>query len=185
MRKVILDLAVTLDGFIEGPHGEIDWCIMDDEIGKYFQQFRTSIDTVLYGRTSYQEFGNHHPDANSPQDVIEFYQDINRMKKYVFSRTLNAVTGNTTLIRDNVAREVNKIKQQPGKDIWLFGGASLITTFVNHDLVDEYRLSVHPVVLGGGKPLFQDIRQRVGLTFLKAVPYTSGVVTLYYQRATA
>ena len=107
------------------------------------------------------------------------------MKKYVFSRTLTTVTGNTTLIKDNVAEEVNKIKEQPGKDIWLFGGASLITTFVNQDLVDEYRLAVHPIVLGGGKALFQDINHRVGLTFLKAVPYTSGVVTLYYQRATA
>jgi dihydrofolate reductase len=185
MRKIILDLAVTLDGFIEGPTGEIDWCIMDDEVGKYFQEFRASIDTVLYGRTSYQQFGNHQPDANSPQDVIDFYRDINQMKKYVFSRTLDSATGDATLIKDNIAEEVDKIKQQPGKDIWLFGGASLITTFVNLDLIDEYRLGVHPMVLAGGKPLFQNIEHRVELKFIKAVPYTSGMIALYYQRIAA
>jgi dihydrofolate reductase len=184
MRKIILDLAVTLDGFIEGPKGEIDWCIMDDEVGKYFQEFRASIDTVLYGRTSYQEFGNHQPDAGSPQDVIDFYRDINQMEKYVFSRTLDSAAG-ATLIKDNIVEEVNKIKQQPGKDIWLFGGASLITTFVNLDLIDEYRLGVHPMVLGGGKPLFQNIEHRVELKFMKAVPYSSGMIALYYRRIAA
>ncbi|QEE51401.1 dihydrofolate reductase [Flavobacterium alkalisoli] len=184
MRKVILDLAVTLDGFIEGPNGEIDWCIMDTDIGagekNFLETFPEEIDTVFYGRKSYELYGNYQPEEES--GFKDFYDKINRMKKYIFSSTLTNA-GENTIIRDKIAEEVNQIKNQKGKDIWLFGGASLITAFINNNLIDEYRLAVHPVVLGGGKPLFQDIRQRLNLELIEVRSSKSGVTSLYYKPA--
>lgn len=182
MRKVILDLAVTLDGFIEGPNGEIDWCIMDTDIGagekSFLETFPEEIDTVFYGRKSYELYGNYQPEKES--GFKDFYDKINRMKKYIFSSTLNNA-GEHTVIRDNIIKEVNQIKNQKGKDIWLFGGASLITDFINNNLIDEYRLAVHPVILGDGKPLFQSIKQRLNLELIEAKPSKSGVTSLYYK----
>ena len=102
------------------------------------------------------------------------------MKKYIFSSTMNDANGHT-IIKGNINEEVNRIKSLPGKDIWLFGGASLITDFVNNNLIDEYRLALHPVVLGGGKPLFQNIKHRVNLELIEARSSKSGVTSLYYK----
>jgi len=183
-RKVILDLAVTLDGYIEGPNGEIDWCIMDNDIGSgeksFLDTFPDEIDTVFYGRKSYEMYGNFRPEEAG---IKEFYEKINKMEKYIFSTTMGNTADGHTVIKANIAEEVNRIKAMPGKDIWLFGGASLITDFVNLNLVDEYRLAVHPVVLGGGKPLFKDIATRKELELIKANGSRSGVVSLYYKPA--
>lgn len=186
MRKVILDLAVTLDGYIEGPNGEVDWCIMDDDIGGgekgFFEAFPNEIDTVFYGRVSYEAYGNYEPEEDNI--IKPFYEKINKMEKYIFSTTLDKVNEGHTIIKGNIADEVNRIKNKSGKDIWLFGGASLITDFISHNLIDEYRLAVHPIVLGAGKPLFQDINKRVELELIKSKGSKSGVVSLYYKPAT-
>src|ERR1700754_3935854 len=141
MRKVILDLAVTLDGYIEGPNGEVDWCIVDSDIGGgekgFFEAFPDEIDTVFYGRVSYEAYGNYEPEEDNA--IKSFYEKVNRMKKYIFSTTLEKVNEGHTIIKDNIPDEVNRIKNMPGKDIWLFGGASLITDFIKHNLIDEYR----------------------------------------------
>lgn len=178
-RKVILDLAITLDGFIEGKNGEIDWCIMDPEMD--FTNFLTQIDTILYGRKSYDLWGQYSPPIEAPDDEKEMWDLVHCKEKVVFSRTQKD-SGNTAIfVNENISDKVNKLKDKPGKDIWLYGGANLITTFLELGLVDEYRLSVHPVVLGEGRPLFVDIKQRLNLKLMNTRTFSSGVVQLIYQ----
>lgn len=178
-RKIILDLAVTLDGYIEGRNGEVDWCIMDSELG--FTDFLNQIDTILYGRKSYDLWGQFTPEIEHADSEKEFWELIHSKEKYVFSRTQKGTDHKAVFINDRILEEVNKLKNKPGKDIWLYGGASLITTFIHLDLVDEFRLSVHPVVLGEGKPLFVDIKKRLNLKMVDARTFSSGVVQLIYH----
>ncbi|WP_205511008.1 dihydrofolate reductase family protein [Longitalea arenae] len=178
MKKVILDLAVTLDGFIEGPKGEIDWCIMDEDMD--FNGFLSGIDTIFYGRVSYDAWGNYQPASNAPLAEQAIWEAIHAKKKYVFSAQ-DKEGGKATYISADIATEVNEIKKQGGKDIWLYGGAKLIKTFIQLGLIDVYRLSVHPTVLGTGKPLFEDLQERLALRLLKANTFKSGVVQLIYE----
>ncbi|MFB9324703.1 dihydrofolate reductase family protein [Paenibacillus aurantiacus] len=178
-RKIILDLAVTLDGFIEGKNGEVDWCIMDAEMG--FDLFLNQIDTILYGRKSYDLWGQFTPDGSQSDAEKEIWRLVHPKEKYVFSRTQKGTDHKAIFINDNIPEEVNKLKNKPGKDIWLYGGASLITTFLHLGLVDELRLSVHPVILGEGKPLFVDIHQRINVTTVRTRTFSSGVVQLIYH----
>ncbi|WP_163853550.1 dihydrofolate reductase family protein [Paenibacillus elgii] len=178
-RRIILDLAVTLDGFIEGKNGEVDWCIMDSEMG--FNHFLNQIDAIFYGRKSYDLWGQFTPEIEPADSEKEFWELVHSKEKYVFSRTQKGTDNKAVFINDNILEEVNKIKNKPGKDIWLYGGASLITTFINLGLVDEFRLSVHPVVLGEGKPLFVDIKQRLNLKMVNTRTFSSGVVQLIYH----
>lgn len=177
-RKILLDLAVSLDGFIEGKNGEIDWCIMEEEMN--FKSFLDQIDTIFFGRRSYEAFTSYEPlNGLSEEDVLLL--DATRNKDhYVFTRTLKHLD-QVTLISDNVADEVNSLRNRPGKDIWLYGGSDLITTFMNLHLVDELRLSVHPILLGEGKPLFINLKERVELELVKTNTYPSGVVQLIYH----
>jgi dihydrofolate reductase len=178
-RKIILDLAVSLDGFIEGKNGETDWCIMDPEM--CFTDFLKQIDTILYGRKSYDLWGQYIPKADDSDADKEIWSLIHSKKKYVFSRTTREPNEKAVFIKENIFEEVNRMKNQPGKNIWMYGGASLITTFINLGLIDEFRLSVHPVVLGEGKPLFIDIEQRLNLQLVETRKFSSGVVQLIYQ----
>jgi dihydrofolate reductase len=178
-RKVILDLAVTLDGFIEGKNGEVDWCILDAEMG--FVDFLSTIDTIVYGRKSYDLWGQFIPEDNCSDVEKELWDNVHSKEKIVFSRTQKGTDATVKFINDNIPEEVSRLKNEPGKDIWLYGGASLITTFIHLGLVDEYRLSVHPVVLGEGKPLFTDIKETLNLTLVDARTFSSGVVQLIYR----
>ncbi|HWL26233.1 MAG TPA: dihydrofolate reductase family protein [Ureibacillus sp.] len=178
-RRILLDLAVSLDGFIEGKNGEIDWCIMEPEMD--FTEFLKQIDTILYGRKSYDlwgEFASQTPDESDK----EMWDLIHSKDKIVFSKTQTTSTDpKVRYINENIMEEVVKLKNQPGKDIWLYGGSDLITTFINLGIVDEFRLSVHPVILGGGKPLFIDIEKRINLHLVDTRRFPSGVVQLIYH----
>ena len=166
MRKIILNLAVSLDGFIEGPNGEFDWCFDDQDYG--LKEFFNSIDAIFMGRKSYEL-------------VKSMEDDLYENKKiYVFSHTLKEVALNEELIAEDFEIKVNQIKHSEGKDIWLFGGASLISSFINLQLIDEFMLSVHPIILGGGKPLFTDVKDRTSLKLQEAKTYSSGLVQLFY-----
>jgi len=178
MKKVILDLAVTLDGFIEGPNGEIDWCIMDDDMD--FDGFLSGIDTIFYGRVSYEAWGNFQPDENASPAEKVLWDGVHSKKKYVFS-SQNIKDDNAVFINSDISQKVNEIKKQSGKDIWLYGGASLIKTFIQLNLIDIYRISVHPTVLGNGKPLFEDLKERIELKLLETNVFKSGVVQLIYE----
>ena len=169
MRKLILGLAVSLDGFIEGPNGEYDWCFMDPEYNmmEFFQRF----DTIFVGRKTYEMSAGM---EGGPEGFPKF-------KEYVFSTTLDQVKDGSILIKGDIKPEVVKIKMEKGKDIWLFGGASLTTSLMNLGLVDELSLAVYPILLGGGKPLFNNIKHRINLTLIDTKTYASGLVSLTYN----
>jgi dihydrofolate reductase len=178
MRKIVLDLAVTLDGFIEGPNGEIDWCIMDDDMG--FDTFLAGIDTIFYGRVSYDMWGNYQPEQAATETEKSLWSNVHSKQKVVFSSRARH-DEKATFITSDIAGEVGKIKQQSGKDIWLYGGAQLIKTFIDLGLIDIYRLAVHPLALGSGKPLFQHLNHRLPLQLMETKQFQSGVVQLIYE----
>ena len=168
MRKVILGVAVTLDGFIEGPKGEYDWCLTDQDYG--LSDFFKRVDTIFVGRKSYEM-------SLGLEGGIEGFPTF---KEYIFSTTLHKVKAGATLVRDNIQAEVEKIKNEPGKDIWLFGGAEIISLLMNLQLVDEIILAIHPVILGSGKALFSEIKERTWLTLTDHKIYPNGLVFLTY-----
>ncbi|MCD6062926.1 MAG: bifunctional deaminase-reductase domain protein [Flavipsychrobacter sp.] len=169
MRKVILGLAVSLDGFIEGPKGEYDWCFTDQDYG--LSEFFERVDTAFIGRKSYELLL-----AN--KDVKPGWMP--KMKEYVFSNTLTHLNNGAIVISGDFEPAVKDIKSQAGKDIWLFGGASLTASLMNAGLVDELWLSIHPILLGEGKPLFHNIKGRVHLELLESKTYDTGLVSVKY-----
>jgi dihydrofolate reductase len=170
MRKVILQLAVSLDGFIEGPNGEYDWCLTDQDYG--MADFLQRVDAMFIGRKSYELTQTMGEEAMAP---------FAHLKYYVFSTTLSSVSPGAVLINGNIETEVKRIKEENGKDIWLFGGAALTDSLLQLGLVDEIQLAVHPLILGGGKPLFRQLDKRVPLTLLHTKSYSSGLVSLTYS----
>ena len=182
MRKIILNLTLTLDGFIEGPNGEIDWIVGDSstDFGDILNEIIRDKDAIFYGRKSYELWGNYSPEQGS-QKLKNAYALMHTKTKYVFSATKKSDGTNAIFINGNIKQRVEEIKQQPGKNIWLYGGASLITTFLNLDLIDEYHLAIQPVILGKGKPLFQNIEQRHRLKLIETKGDPSGVAVLIYE----
>lgn len=178
MKKIILDLAVTLDGFIEGPNGETDWCIMEDDMD--FDGFLSTIGSIFYGRVSYDSWGNYQANKNADAGELKFWESIHSKKKYVFSSQM-VQDENAVYINTGIAEKVAEIKKQEGKDIWLYGGAGIIQTFIELELIDVYRISVHPVALGSGKPLFENLKGRLDLKLIKTNIFKSGVVQLIYE----
>ncbi len=168
MRKIILGVAVSLDGFIEGPNGEYDWCFNDQDYG--LKQFGKSIDAIFMGRKSYEltkTMGGSNPWKGT--------------QTYVFSNTLEPrANPKVVVVSGDIARAVKRIKEEPGKNIWLFGGAQLTTAFINANLVDELWLAVHPILLGTGKPLFQNISGRKKLKLTKSKIYDTGLASMTY-----
>ncbi|WP_220453395.1 dihydrofolate reductase family protein [Staphylococcus xylosus] len=180
--KVILDLAVSLDGYIEGPNGEVDWCIMDPEMN--FNTFLKQISAIIYGRKSYDLWGNYKPQLGNAENGDDtMWQEIHSKQKYVFTHQKSLFSANAEYIHsEDMVVSLDKIKAQQTKDIWLYGGSSIITSFINNNLIDEYRLSIHPVVLGSGKPLFEHLTDRVNLIHVETNTYQSGVVQLIYNK---
>ncbi len=171
MRKVILGVAVSLDGFIEGPHGEYDWCAPDPDYN--FNEFFDRFDTIFVGRKTYEMSSEM---EGGPAGFSKF-------KEYIFSTKLDKVKDGASLIKGDTKTEVEKIKKEKGKDIWLFGGAGLTTSLMNLGLIDELSLAVYPVLLGRGKPLFNNIKDRINLTLLETKTYSTGLVSLTYSLA--
>jgi dihydrofolate reductase len=186
MRKIITTTWVTLDGFIAGPNEEMDWVIVDEEMGKYEYDMVSSADTLLLGRTTYQSFAGSWPyvpdSPTADPGEKEYARKVNAMRKIVFSRTLPTVDWNNSILLKEVLPEaITKLKHEAGRDMLIYGSASIVQALTNHGLIDEYQILVHPVVLGSGKPLFQDIRERRKLQLVKTKTFPSGVVGLYYQ----
>ena len=180
MTRLIMWYMVTLDGYFEGPNSwEIDWheSVWGEELEQLSLEQLQSAGMLLFGRVTYQGMANYWPSATG--EVADF---MNSIPKVVFSRTLaTAEWSNTRLVKSDAQDEVLKLKQQPGKDIFIFGSADLSATLTRDGLIDEYRLGLAPVVLGGGHPLFIPGNGRLALRLLEAKPLKSGCVILRYE----
>jgi dihydrofolate reductase len=185
MRKLIYSMGVSLDGFIAGPDGDIDWSAPDEELHRFHNQQMREIGAHLCGRKLYEvmvywETADQNPSATEYE--LEFARIWKDVPKIVFSKTLEKVEGNARLVRDGVVEEVTRLKEQPGKDLAI-GGAGLAGTFSRLGLIDEYRLFVSPVVLGGGTPYFPALDERINLELLETRTFASRVIYLRYRRA--
>ncbi len=185
MRRIIAEIALSIDGYIEGPNGQLDWLTpisSDFEETGFRHHFLSSFDTIFYGRIAYQKLGILQSFDKVPPEIFPgFNSMVNKMRKYVFSRSMKHVPGNAMVINENILSHVNRIKDEDGKDIWLCGGAGIIKSFSDLHLIDEYMLAVHPVILGCGKPLFGNIVNRLALKLMEKKKLTSGVVFLRYK----
>jgi len=183
MGKVIYAMLVSLDGYIETTSGDLSWSFPDPELHRHFNEEERKIDTFLYGRRLYENMAAFWPTADenpaAPEVEIEYARIWKAKKKIVFSRTLTEVGWNAKLFRGDIAVEVNKLKAEPGR-IMTVGGATLAATFIQLGLIDEYCLYVHPVLLGGGKPMFPGLHGRINLKFVETRTFGSGVVLLKY-----
>jgi dihydrofolate reductase len=184
MRKLIYSMGVSLDGFIAGPEGEIDWSAPDEELHRFHNQQVRETGAQLYGRRLYEtmrfwETAEENPAA--AEHELEFARIWKDTPKLVFSRTLDAVEGNARLVKGDAAEEVARLKQEQGNDLAV-GGAGLASTFMKLGLIDEYRLFVSPVVLGGGTPYFPALDERIDLELVETRTFGSRVVYVRYQR---
>ncbi|MGI8656841.1 MAG: dihydrofolate reductase family protein [Pyrinomonadaceae bacterium] len=169
MRKVKLFIADSLDGFIARPDGSVDWLFMDADYG--MTAFHKSIDTILFGRKTY--------DVALGLGGAPSYKGI---KNCVFSRTLkNSADKNFEFVSGDIRSFIESLKQSKGKDIWLMGGGELIESFMNERLIDEFILTVHPIILGEGLPLFRGSHRQTDLKLLDCKTYDSGIVQVSYS----
>jgi dihydrofolate reductase len=184
MRKVFLFNMTTLDGFFEGPNQDISWHNVDEEFNEFAIDQLNETGTLLFGRITYQGMASYWPTDAAIHDDPEVAGLMNSLSKIVFSRTLDKPEwNNSRLVKNNVVEEVSKLKQQPGKDIAIFGSSDLAVTLAEQGLIDEYRIIVNPLFLGGGTPLLKGIKEKVNLKLLNARIFKSGNVLLYYAPA--
>jgi dihydrofolate reductase len=185
MRKLIYSMGVSLDGFIAGPDGEIDWSAPDEELHRFHNQQTREIGAHLCGRRLYETMTYWETAEEQPsiqEHELEFARIWKEIPKIVFSTTLEKVVGNARLAQDSVAEEVAKLRQQPGQDLAV-GGAGLASSLIKLGLIDEYRLFVSPVVLGSGTPYFPTLDERINLELVESQTFGSRVVYLRYRRA--
>jgi dihydrofolate reductase len=185
MRKIIVTMWITLDGFIAGPSEEMDWVLVDDEMGKYEDSMVSNAATLLLGRVTYDSFAGAWPyvpdNPEASEGEKEYARKVNALQKVVFSKSLEkAEWHDSKLLREVNPAEIEKLKQEPGKDLVIYGSASIVQQLTNLGLIDEYQLLVHPIVLGSGKRLFKDV-SNTNLKLVETKTFSSGVVLLTYQ----
>lgn len=182
MRKLIVSNMVTVDGFFSGPNGEIDWHHVDAEFNEYAITLLDSVDTLVFGRLTYEIMASYWPTPMGLEDDPEVAAKMNARSKVVFSRTLETVDwNNSRLIKDDIAGAMTSMKQQPGKDMVIFGSGSIVTQLSDQRVIDEYRLIVNSIALGAGKSQFAGMGQRLRLKLLGAQAFRSGNVLLTYE----
>ena len=184
MRKLYSFMVVTLDGFYEGPNGEFDWPNVDEEFNEFAIAQVNDTDLLLFGRKTYEGMASYWPTPAAQQDDPMVAELMNTIAKVVVSTTLaSADWSNTTVMGGNLAEEITKLKQQPGKSIAIFGSPSLTVSLLELGLVDELRVLVNPIVLGGGHSLFRTTRDRLRLELRQTRVFSSGNVLLTYRPA--
>ncbi len=187
MRKIISFMHISLDGFVAGPNGEMDWIKVDQEVFDYVGKRISQGDTSLYGRVTYQMMESYWPTAadkpNATQHDIAHSKWYSKVHKVVLSNTMeNTGLANTTIISNNLTDRINQIKQQAGADILLFGSPTATHSLIQQNLIDGYWLFVNPVILGHGIPLFTNIKDKIKLKLLPATrQFTCGVTELNYE----
>jgi len=188
MRRVIVSNVMSRDGFVSGPSGELDWFVYagfvkGTEFGEYARTVISNVDAILLGRLTYEEFSSYWPTAKNDDPVIT--ERINNLPKFVFSRSLKQVAwgdwGTARLVKEEAAVAVSKMREETGRDMVIYGSATLVSTLMKAGLIDEYQLIVYPVVLGKGRPEFKDLNERYPLSLVDVKQFKSGVVKLVYH----
>lgn len=185
MRNLISFMHISLDGFVAGPNGEMDWIKVDQEIFDHVGKRASEGDTALYGRVTYQMMESYWPTAGDKPDAskhdIEHSQWYKKIHKVVLSKSMkDEQLPNTTIISNNIAENITKIKQQPGGEILVFGSPRATHALIQENLIDGYWLFVNPVILGRGIPLFTDIKEKTKLNLLTTRQFACGVTELSY-----
>src|SRR2546421_5562786 len=181
MRKVCLGMNVTLDGYVAGPNGELDWVFrtMSPDMGEWVIELLRGSDTILLGHTTYLQQA-----AAWPKQSGEMADLLNSHAKVVFSTRLTTLEwNNSRLASSDAVTEIAQLKQQPGKTIFVTGGATLAQSLSRLGLIDEYNLTIHPIVLGSGKPLFKDQSLPLTLKLVDSQAFATGAVQLTYQKS--
>ncbi|MFC9354335.1 dihydrofolate reductase family protein [Arthrobacter sp. NPDC057013] len=184
MRKIILMMSVSVDGFFEAPGRDISWHLVNDELLEHLNALFRTMSAFMSGRITHELMAAYWPTADKDPrlsaPMAEFAGIWRGMPKFVFSRTLTGAGWNTTVVSDVVPDQIAELKAQPGGDIAL-SGANLASSLMRHGLIDEYRILVHPVVLGRGRPLFEDPDVGMSLRLEGTRPFSNGVVLLHYS----
>lgn len=188
MRKLVLFLHASLDGFVEGPNGEMDigWIAYDADLEKHAKEILSTADTVIWGSGTYQMMYSYWPSVSSDPTASQHERDhaewIEQTSKIVLSTTLDKVEwNNSRLVKEDAEEEIKKLKQQPGKDMVLLGSPRLAHYLMQLDLIDEYKITVSPVLIGSGLPLFQGLKEKVNLKLIDNKTFDSGAIGLVYQ----
>lgn len=179
MRRIIASEMVSIDGFFSGPNGELDWFVQDEELDRFAHELLDSVDTILYGRATYQMMAGFWPAASG-----RFAERTNRLPKLVFSSTLEETPwggwANARPLRGPLSEEIAKLKTEPGKNLVIYGSGSIVQALSRLGAIDEYRLIVNPVVLGAGRPLFDGVGRR-NVKLIESLSWPSGCVALTYR----
>lgn len=184
MRKLISFMVVTLDGYYEGPNGEFDWPNVDDEFNEFAISQLNDIDTLLFGRVTYEGMASYWPTPAALEDDPAVAERMNSIDKVVFSSTLDTADWeNTTLIKEKAVDAITELKRQPGRYLAIFGSPNLTASLLKHGLIDELRVMVNPILLGAGKSLFKTLKDRVPLELRQTTTFSSGNVLLTYRPA--
>jgi dihydrofolate reductase len=184
VRKLISFMVVTLDGYYVGPNGEFDWPNVDDEFNEFAISQLNDIDTLLFGRVTYEVMADYWPTPAAVEGDPAIAGVMNDTPKVVFSATLGSADWeNSRLVSGNAADAISELKQQPGKLLAMFGSPTLTVSLLEEGLVDELRVMVHPILLGAGKSLFTGLKDRVPLTLQTTTTFSSGNVLLSYRPA--
>jgi dihydrofolate reductase len=187
MRKLVLFMHVSLDGFIADQKGAIDWIKVDDNMFGYAKQRIDNSDTALYGRKTFEMMENYWPTAADKPNATKHDKDhsawYNKVEKFVVSVSMKGQHPlNTSVISENILERIDDLKRRPGRDILIFGSPSLAHTLMHHDLIDDYWLFVNPLLMGNGIPLFDSIAEKRKMNLLWCQAFDSGVVCLHYER---
>lgn len=185
MSNLVLQMSVSLDGYFAGPRGELDWHLVDEELHGHFNEVLGAMDAFVDGRVTYELMAAYWPtadvDPDAPPAVAEFARIWREMPKLVYSRTLQHADWNSTIVREVDPQAIRELKERSRGDLAI-GGAQLAAAFSEHDLIDELRLYMVPVVLGAGRPLFPPGGRRLDLRLVETRAFANGVVLLHYAR---
>ena len=187
MRKLIFFMHASLDGFVAGPNGEMNWIQVNEPMFDFVATMTDQADTALYGRVTYEMMQSYWPNAgdqpNASKHDKEHSQWYNQVAKVVLSTTLEeAGLHNTRVFNDQLAENIQQLKQEPGKNIIIFGSPRASQTLLNLGLIDEFWLFVNPIILGQGMPLFKNITGTTLLTFIESITFPDGVIALHYAK---
>lgn len=184
MRKLIYSMSVSLDGFVESADGDLNWGYPDEELHRHFNDQEAMNDYFLYGRKMYELMSAFWPtvdqNPSAPDYVLEYARIWKNKPKIVFSKTLTKVEWNSRLFSGDIKEEITKLKEQPGNNISV-AGPGLASTFIQLGLIDEYWVYIHPIVLGAGKPMFNNSKNQIKLQLIETHSFKLGVVLLKYR----